>query len=141
MAADKNSANFCFHVKKCRSGTKLLFPSFDPNFFERKVSASKSKSRVEKIYRALTKNHTDPRIWRVEIKILHSGCLLRLRDVIFAKDPFGWLKESLLGSGCGSDGRAVASDTRDPRFESHHRQNFIDQLSTNCTIEKTKIKE
>ena len=26
------------------------------------------------------------------------------------------------GSGCGSVGRATASDTRDPRFESNHRQ-------------------
>ena len=43
---------------------------------------------------------------------------------------------SLWGSGCGSVGRAVTSDTRDPRFESRHWQNFI-----NCTIEKTKIKK
>ena len=33
-----------------------------------------------------------------------------------------------LGSGCGSVGRAVTSDTRDLRFESKHRQNFIYQL-------------
>ena len=32
------------------------------------------------------------------------------------------------GSGCGSVGRAVASNTRDPRFESRHRQSFIYQL-------------
>ena len=32
------------------------------------------------------------------------------------------------GSGCGSVGREVASDTRDPRFESRHRQNFFYQL-------------
>ena len=31
----------------------------------------------------------------------------------------------LSGSGCGSVGRAVASDTRGPRFESNHRQKFI----------------
>ena len=29
------------------------------------------------------------------------------------------------GSGCGSVGRAVASNTRGPRFESSHRQIFI----------------
>ena len=29
------------------------------------------------------------------------------------------------GSGCDSVGRAVASDTRRPRFESSHRQKFI----------------
>ena len=31
------------------------------------------------------------------------------------------------GSGGGLIGRAVASDTRDLRFESQHRQNFINQ--------------
>ena len=30
-----------------------------------------------------------------------------------------------MGSGCGSVGRAVAYDTRGPRFESSHRQKFI----------------
>ena len=30
-----------------------------------------------------------------------------------------------MGSGCGSVGRAVASDTRGPRFESSHWQKFI----------------
>ena len=29
------------------------------------------------------------------------------------------------GSGCGSVGRAVASNTRGPRFESSHQQKFI----------------
>ena len=33
-----------------------------------------------------------------------------------------------LSSVCGSVGRVVASDTRDPRFESSHWQNFIYQL-------------
>ena len=33
-----------------------------------------------------------------------------------------------MGIGCGSVGRVVASDTRDQRFESRHRQNFIYQL-------------
>ena len=33
-----------------------------------------------------------------------------------------------MGSGGGSVGRAVASNTRDPRFESRHRQSFIYQL-------------
>ena len=32
--------------------------------------------------------------------------------------------KTYLGSGCGAVGRAVASDTRDPRFESSHRQNL-----------------
>ena len=33
--------------------------------------------------------------------------------------------DDILGSGGGSVSRAVASDTRDPRFESQDRQNFI----------------
>ena len=33
------------------------------------------------------------------------------------------------GSGCGSVGRAVASDTRGPRFESSHRQNLLNICS------------
>ena len=46
--------------------------------------------------------------------------------------------QATVGSGCGSVGRTVASDTRDPRFESSHRQKFV-----NCQlcIEKTKIKK
>ena len=32
------------------------------------------------------------------------------------------------GSGCGSFGRAIASDTRDPQFKSRHWQNIIYQL-------------
>ena len=35
------------------------------------------------------------------------------------------VKNEAKGSGCGSVGRAVASDTRDPRFESSHWQKFI----------------
>ena len=47
---------------------------------------------------------------------------------------------------CGSVGRAVASDTRCPRFESSHRQKFIYNehlFIVNCQlcIEKTKIKK
>ena len=32
------------------------------------------------------------------------------------------------GSGCGSVGRAVASDTRDLRFKPHHQKSFIHQI-------------
>ena len=45
------------------------------------------------------------------------------------------------GSGCGAVGRAVASYTRGPRFESSHRQKFIEHLFTVNCIEKTKIKK
>ena len=43
----------------------------------------------------------------------------------------------LLGSGCGSVGRAVASYTRGPWFESSDRQKFIEHLFTVNCIEKT----
>ena len=43
------------------------------------------------------------------------------------------------GSGCGSVGRAVTFNTRDPRFDSSHPQNFIEHLFIINCIEKTKI--
>ena len=54
-----------------------------------------------------------------------------LQDCIRTKLLTPW------GSGCGSVGRVVASDTRDPRIKSRHQQNFI----YSCTIKKTKIKK
>ena len=49
------------------------------------------------------------------------------------------------GSGCGSVGRVVDSDTRGLQFESSHRQKFIhiEHLFMYCQlcIEKTKIKK
>ena len=53
---------------------------------------------------------------------------------------------SFLGSGCGSVGRAVASNTRGPRFESSHQQKFIFKLniwllSTVYWKDKNKEKE
>ena len=54
-----------------------------------------------------------------------------------------WIEISIWfrGSGCGSVDRAVASDTRDPRFESRHWQTFIKHLFTVNCVEKTKIKK
>ena len=46
---------------------------------------------------------------------------------------------NIQGSGGGSVGRVVASNTKDPLFESSHRQNFINQLYIKNT-EKMKIK-
>ena len=52
-------------------------------------------------------------------------------------------KHQYQGSGCDSVGRAVAFNTRGPRFDSSHRQNFIEHLFVNLfiinCIEKTKI--
>ena len=50
-------------------------------------------------------------------------------------------KESIKESGCGSVGRAVASDTRGPRFESSHRQKFINiehLFTVNCVLKRRK---
>ena len=47
-------------------------------------------------------------------------------------------------SGCGSVGRAVASDTRGPQFESSHRQkNYLYRTFVYCQLcfEKTKIEK
>ena len=35
-----------------------------------------------------------------------------------------------MGSGCGSVGRGVASDTRGPRFESSHGETYTDYFFT-----------
>ena len=49
-----------------------------------------------------------------------------------------------MGSGGGADGKAVASDTRDPQFESYHRHIFptymsrLDCFYVNC-IAASKI--
>ena len=39
-------------------------------------------------------------------------------------------------NGCGSDGRAVASDSRGPRVEYSHRQFLL--IENTFTVEKTK---
>ena len=48
-------------------------------------------------------------------------------------------KQPVLGSGCGSVGGAVALDTRGPRFDSSHQQNFIEYLFIINCFERTKI--
>ena len=42
------------------------------------------------------------------------------------------IKNKGLGSGCGSVGRTVASNSRGPRFESSHRQKIISNI--NCQL-------
>ena len=48
----------------------------------------------------------------------------------------------MLGSGCGSVGREVASDTRGPRFESRHQKNLFISIEhlfiINCVLERRK---
>ena len=73
-------------------------------------------------------------------KIAQSGHT----DVSQSNDLFGllvWEKEDW-ATGCDTVGRAVASDTRNPRFESCHRQNLYVhfQLFWNC-LEKTTVNQ
>ena len=49
-------------------------------------------------------------------------------------------RQSAVGSGCGSFGRAVSTDSRGPRFESCHRQKKYSMFTVNCIV-KTKIKK
>ena len=64
--------------------------------------------------------------------------------ILFFQKYFGIISNSkqtmVSGSGCGSVGRAVASNTRGPRFESSHRQKFyIEHLFTvNCVMKRRK---
>ena len=51
------------------------------------------------------------------------------------------VKNAYVGSGCGSVGRAVASDARGPRFESSHWQKFINiehLYTVNCILKRRK---
>ena len=51
-------------------------------------------------------------------------------------------KKAYQGRGCGKVGRAVPSDSRDPRFKSQHRQLYILNMYLLIAIqEKTKIKK
>ena len=52
-----------------------------------------------------------------------------------------YLKKRYTGSVCGSVGRTVASNTRDPQFDSSHRQTFIKHLFTVNCVGNTKLKE
>ena len=63
-----------------------------------------------------------------------------INDIMPSTDP-KLVTMKRLGSGCGSVGRAVASKSRCPQFESRHRQKFkLNIFSVNC-FEKTKIKK
>ena len=64
---------------------------------------------------------------------------------VFIERQFGYFKawqsspnKSKFGSGGGSVGRMVPSDTREPQFASHHWQNFIYQLYNQNTKKDKK---
>ena len=59
---------------------------------------------------------------------------------LFFKQKLSTKNRLILGSGCGSVGRAVASNSGGPWFESSHQQKFI--LNIYCQLKKTtKIKK
>ena len=62
---------------------------------------------------------------------------------VVASDNEGLQFETRLSTiyGCGSVGRAVASESRDPRVESSHRQDFLQGNYLLINVEKTKIKK
>ena len=61
-----------------------------------------------------------------------TGALLQVQQGALYQE------ELLAGCGCGSIGRAVASNTRVPLFKSSHRQNLYCTLFTVDCIEKRK---
>ena len=74
--------------------------------------------------------------WLIKIlNVTSSTHLLPFVDQVYQK--YDRLKNnSSKGGGCGSVGRAVASDIRKQQFKSDLRQNFI---MTIITVEKTKM--
>ena len=76
--------------------------------------------------------------------ILYQG-LIVINNKNMAWPTYSYLdqKETLQwkGSGCGSVGRAVASDTWGRRFESSHRQKIINiehLYTVNCVLKRRK---
>ena len=67
-------------------------------------------------------------------KVLHFAS-------IYVTSRRKFIAKMFVGSSCGSVGRAVASDTRGPRFEFSHWQILYWTLFTVNCIEKTKIKK
>ena len=65
----------------------------------------------------------------------------RMRQI--KKEPAHWpdQQKTHTGSGCGSVGKAVASNTRGLRYESSHQQKLYWTLFTVSCQEKTKIKK
>ena len=72
-------------------------------------------------------------------KIRNKSCILYTLYCLTYSDK-AKLWQKIVGSSCGSVGKAVASDSRGPRFKSSHSQNLCWPLTVNC-IEKTKIKK
>ena len=85
--------------------------------------------------------HFLKKVWSFLVKENDGSYWPKWYDVVVMTNP-QTLFSIVLGSGCGSVGRAVASDTRGPRFESHHQKNLfisIEHLFTiNCVLERRK---
>ena len=57
------------------------------------------------------------------------------------KKRSSYISQFIMVSGCGSVGRAVASNSRGPRFESSHREQFILNIYCQLYSKKDKNKE
>ena len=121
----------------------------------------------EKRYPGLSKKVKNPWLWgcNILIKIGNSSfslflswqqigkeCRIKVADDWIRTGSSGigadnatttGLTFAISGSGCSSVGRAFASNTRGPRFESSHRQLILNQyfLLTICRKDKNKEKE
>ena len=71
---------------------------------------------------------------------LQQKCLFSSSNGLAAAQQIA-VNRIYLGNGCGAVGRVVASDTRDPRFESSHWQYFLLSTALKSCIKKTKIKK
>ena len=110
-------------------GPVFYYPILNPLHANFKLSDFASRIKVDKNFRF----NFPGRRRRVEkVEKLKSDILQYLARLIVAK-------LRILSGPVIVDGRAVASDTRGPRFESSDRQYFIHVFCINC-IEKTKIK-
>ena len=78
-------------------------------------------------------------IFRIKLPYFNMAACATKAHTLFPLSKISALKINPRGSGCGSVGRAVAFDTRGPRFDSSHRQKFIEHLFIINCIEKTKI--
>ena len=77
----------------------------------------------------------------MKIDVTGLAQVFKWKRLAFVFDSLEQVKNIFVhvGSGCGSVGRAVASDGRGPRFESSHRQNDIEQCLLSTVLKRQKI--
>ena len=80
-----------------------------------------------------------PNHYKIERYNCRAATDQRIQDIFWDKHVS--VTSMLKGSGCGSVGKAVASDNRGPRFKPSHRRSFYWALLIVSCVEKTKIKK